>query len=106
MKEGVCLINTSRGGLIDTAALITGLKSKKIGSCALDVYEGEKGFFHQDWSDYIIPDDILSRLMTFNNVLITPHQAFFTHEALEGIASTTLFNAREYFKVGPFFPIV
>lgn len=74
MKRGVCIVNTSRGGLIDTASLIRGLKSQQVGSCALDVYEGEKVFFHQDWTDSVIPDDVLTRLMTFNNVIITPHQ--------------------------------
>ncbi len=90
MKDGVFLINTSRGGLIDTTALIEGLKSRKIGAAALDVYEEEEGVFFQDLSGAFLQDDVLARLLTFPNVLVTSHQAFLTHEALINIARTTL----------------
>ncbi len=96
MKDGVMLINTSRGGLVDTRALITGLKSRKIGSAGLDVYEEEAGIFFHDISDTVLTDDVLARLMTFNNVVVTSHQAFLTHEALANIADTTLANIEEY----------
>ncbi len=92
MKPGVMLINTSRGGLIDTKAIIRGLKSKKIGYLALDVYEQEKNLFFEDLSSEIIQDDLFERLLTFPNVIITGHQAFLTSEALENIATTTLSN--------------
>ena len=95
MKTGVMLINTSRGGLIDTKAIIKGLKSKKIGYLALDVYEREKNMFFEDLSEEIIQDDIFQRLLTFPNVIITGHQAFFTSDALENIAETTLSNIRD-----------
>jgi len=96
MKKGVMLINTSRGGLIDTSALIDGLKSGKIGAAGLDVYEEEEAYFFEDLSDQIITDDLLARLMTFNNVLITSHQGFLTSEALNNIADTTYQNIREF----------
>lgn len=92
MKPGVMLINTSRGGLIDTKAVIKGLKSQQIGYLALDVYEQEKNIFFEDLSGEIIQDDMLERLLTFPNVIITGHQAFFTSNALENIAETTLSN--------------
>lgn len=92
MKPGAMLVNTSRGGLIDATAVIAGLKEKKLGGVALDVYEEESGVFFEDLSEQIIQDDVLSRLMTFPNVLVTSHQAFFTREALETIASTTIAN--------------
>lgn len=92
MKEGVMLINTSRGALIDTAAAIDGLKSGKIGNLGLDVYEEEGDLFFEDLSDTVIQDDTFSRLLTFPNVLITGHQAFFTVEALETIAHDTIAN--------------
>ncbi len=92
MKTGVMLINTSRGALIDTKAAIEGLKSHKIGYLALDVYEGEESLFFEDRSDSIIQDDIFERLLTFPNVIITGHQAFFTRNALQNIAETTLAN--------------
>ncbi len=92
MKEGVMLINTSRGGLIDTQAVIAGLKSGHIGYLGLDVYEEEGDLFFDDLSDKIIADDVFARLLTFPNVLITGHQAFFTEEALAAIASTTMAN--------------
>ena len=96
MKDGVMLINTSRGGLVDTRALIDGLKSGKIGSAGLDVYEEEAGIFFHDISQQVLTDDVLARLMTFNNVVITSHQAYLTHEALTNIADTTLTNIDEF----------
>ena len=92
MKDGVMLINTSRGALIDTAAAIEGLKSGKIGHLGLDVYEEEGDLFFEDLSETVIQDDMFSRLLTFPNVLITGHQAFFTVEALEAIAADTIAN--------------
>ncbi|NDJ16549.1 2-hydroxyacid dehydrogenase [Myxacorys almedinensis] len=96
MKRGVMLINTSRGALIHTEAVIQGLKSQKIGSLALDVYEQESDLFFEDLSDQVIQDDVFERLLTFPNVLITAHQAFFTKEALQNIAETTLSNITDY----------
>jgi D-lactate dehydrogenase len=90
MKRGVMLINTSRGGLIDTRALIAALKTEHVGSAGLDVYEEEEGVFFEDHSDHVLQDDVLARLLTFPNVVITAHQGFFTREALSGIATTTL----------------
>ena len=92
MKQGVMLINTSRGGLVDTKAVIEGLKTKKIGYFGIDVYEEEEGLFFEDHSDDILQDDVIARLMTFNNVLITSHQAFLTETALTNIAETTIYN--------------
>jgi D-lactate dehydrogenase len=92
MKRGVMLINTSRGGLIDTQAAIEGLKSGQIGYLGIDVYELEQGIFFHDFSDTILQDDVIARLMTFPNVLITAHQAFLTDTALHNIAETTLEN--------------
>ncbi|MEW6765489.1 MAG: 2-hydroxyacid dehydrogenase [Pseudomonadota bacterium] len=92
MKRGVMLINTGRGALVDTAAVIAGLKSGHIGALGLDVYEQEENLFFEDHSEEIIQDDLLTRLMTFPNVLITSHQGFFTCEALTAIAETTLGN--------------
>lgn len=96
MKTGVMIVNTSRGGLIDTKAVIQGLKSKQIGSLALDVYEQEANLFFEDLSDEVIQDDIFERLLTFPNVIITGHQAFFTEEALMNIAQTTLSNITQF----------
>lgn len=92
MKDGVVLINTSRGGLVDTKAIIAGLKSKKIAGLGLDVYEMESELFFQDRSTEIIQDDVFQRLLTFPNVIITGHQGFFTQEALTEIAQTTIGN--------------
>lgn len=92
MKHGVMLINTSRGGLVNTRDVINGLKTGKIGFFGIDVYEEEEGLFFVDHSDDILQDDIIARLMTFQNVLITSHQAFLTQEALAGIAETTRYN--------------
>lgn len=99
MKTGVMLINTSRGGLIDTKAVISGLKTKKIGYLGLDVYEEESGLFFEDNSNSLLQDDIFARLMTFPNVVVTGHQAFFTREALVTIARITLDNLR-FFDAG------
>ena len=96
MKDGVVLINTSRGGLIDTKAAIVALKSGKLGGLAIDVYEQEEHIFFRDLSADIIQDDIIQRLMSFPNVLITAHQAFFTREALSQIARTTLGNIKSW----------
>tara|TARA_R110002051_G_scaffold177368_2_gene247265 strand:- start:4611 stop:5606 length:996 start_codon:yes stop_codon:yes gene_type:complete len=92
MKEGVMLVNTSRGGLVDTKAVIEGLKSGKIGYFGIDVYEEEEGLFFEDHSEDILQDDVIARLMTFPNVLITSHQAFLTETALTNIAETTIYN--------------
>ncbi len=96
MKPGVMLVNTSRGALIDTRAVIDGLKDGKIGNLALDVYEEEGDLFFEDLSDHVIQDDVFSRLLTFPNVFITAHQAFFTEEALRNIAETTLANVTAF----------
>jgi D-lactate dehydrogenase len=98
MRDGVMLINTSRGRLVDTLAVIDGLKSGRIGSLALDVYEEEENLFFQDLSEKVILDDAFTRLLTFPNVLITGHQAFFTREALTNIAETTLANVTAFEK--------
>lgn len=92
MKPGVMLINTSRGTVVDTQAVLAGLKSGHIGSLGLDVYEEEADLFFEDCSQSGIEDDVLARLTTFPNVLITGHQAFFTRDALQQIAATTLHN--------------
>ena len=96
MKDGAMLINTSRGGLVDTRALIDGLKSGKIGAAGLDVYEEEAGTFFRDLSSQVLSDDVLARLLTFPNVVVTSHQAFLTREALQGIAETTFANLAEF----------
>ena len=101
MKEGVMIINTGRGKLINTKDLIDGLKDKKIGSAGLDVYEEESDYFYEDHSDIVIDDDILARLLTFNNVIVTSHQAFFTKEALSEIARITLQNIQDFFDGKP-----
>jgi D-lactate dehydrogenase len=106
MKPGAMLINTSRGAVIDTRAVIRGLKSGRIGALGLDVYEEEGGLFFEDQSDRIIPDDVFARLLTFPNVLITGHQGFFTREALEGIAETTVANVTAFARTGrPLHPV-
>lgn len=96
MRDGVMLINTSRGGVVDTRALIGGLKSGRIGSLGLDVYEEEGDLFFRDLSDKMLQDDIFARLLTFPNVLITGHQGFFTSEALSAIAETTIRNISSF----------
>ncbi len=92
MKRGVMIINTSRGGLVRTQDVIEALKSGHIGYLGLDVYEQEQGLFFHDFSDTILQDDMIARLLTFPNVLITSHQAFLTHTALHNIAETTIYN--------------
>lgn len=92
MKRGVMIVNTSRGALIDTQAALRSLKSGKIGSMGLDVYEEEADIFFEDLSDRVIQDDVFSRMLTFPNVIITGHQAFFTRKAMEAIAAMTLEN--------------
>ena len=96
MRPGVMIVNTGRGALIDTRALIAGLKSGRVGSAALDVYEEEEKLFFRDRSTEVLQDDVLARLLTFGNVLVTAHQAFLTREALEAIAETTLESARRF----------
>lgn len=100
MKKGVILINTSRGALIDAEALLDGIKSRKIGAACLDVYEEESDIFFEDFSGHIVDDDIIARLISMPNVLVTSHQAFLTKEALGNIADTTISNARQFFKTG------
>ena len=100
MKNGVYIINTSRGKLIDSLALINGMKSGKIGAAGLDVYEEETELFFEDFSDEIINDDILSTLISMPNVIVTSHQAFLTKEALNAIAKTTIENLDNYFRTG------
>ena len=101
MKPHVMLINTGRGGLIETRALIDALKANKIGSAGLDVYEEEEQVFFHDFSESIMPDDALARLITFPNVLVTSHQAFLTKEALTNIADTTIDNLSGFFAGKP-----
>jgi D-lactate dehydrogenase len=106
MKPGVMLINTSRGAVVDTSALIGGLKDGTIGSVGLDVYEEEADLFFEDLSQTFIRDDVFARLLTFPNVLITGHQGFFTHEALTAIARTTLDNISAFERDGaPIHPV-
>jgi D-lactate dehydrogenase len=95
-KRGALLINTSRGGLVDTEAVIEGLKSGQIGGFAADVYEQEAGLFFRDLSSVVVTDDVLQRLISFPNVIITGHQAFFTQEAITTICETTLKSATEF----------
>ena len=96
MKTGVVIVNTSRGALIDTEALIDGLKRRKIGAACLDVYEEESELFYEDRSDSIIEDDVLVRLISMPNVIVTSHQAFLTKEALNNIAATTVDNLLKF----------
>jgi D-lactate dehydrogenase len=96
MKSGVMIINTGRGKLIHTYDLIQGLKSGKIMAAGLDVYEEESEYFFEDLSNRILTDDILARLLTFNNVIITSHQGFFTKEAMHNIAQTTMQNIKDF----------
>lgn len=106
MKPGVMLINTSRGAVVDTAALIAGLKEGRIGSVGLDVYEEEADLFFEDYSNTFVEDDVFARLLTFPNVLITGHQAFFTDEALTAIAKTTIANLTAFERDGaPIHPV-
>lgn len=96
LKRGALLVNTSRGGLVDTEAVIEALKSGQLGGLALDVYEQEAGLFFRDLSGTIITDDVLQRLISFPNVIVTGHQAFFTQEAITTISETTLHSATEF----------
>ena len=96
MKPGVMIINTGRGALVDTPALVAGLKRGHIGYVGLDVYEEEESLFVQDLSGHVIQDDVFARLLTFPNVIVTAHQAFFTEEALRGISETTLANVSAF----------
>lgn len=100
MKKGVYIINTSRGSLIESQALLDGLTSGKVGAAGLDVYEEESDLFYEDFSNIVVKDDILSILVSRPNVIITSHQAFLTEEALKSIADITLTNLREYFETG------
>ncbi len=96
MKPGAVIVNTSRGALVDTAALIDGLRSGHIGGAALDVYEEEADFFFEDHSNEVMQDDQLALLLSFRNVIVTSHQAFFTHEALQKIAEVTFMNLQNF----------
>lgn len=100
MKPGAMLVNTSRGAVVDTKAVIRGLKSGQIGALGLDVYEEEGDLFFEDLSQSYIPDDVFARLLTFPNVLITGHQGFFTREALRAIADTTIANITQFKQTG------
>lgn len=99
MKKGVVLINTSRGALIDSEDLLNGIKSRRIGAACLDVYEEESNIFFRDNSGHILSDDVLARLISMPNVIVTSHQAFLTREALDNIAETTLANIEEYLEI-------
>ena len=101
MKDGVIIVNTGRGKLIDSVDLVEALKDKKVGAAALDVYEEEADYFFEDLSDEVIEDDILGRLLSFHNVLITSHQAYFTEEAVEAITKTTLDNMKDFVEGKP-----
>jgi D-lactate dehydrogenase len=100
MKKGVVIINTSRGALIDSEALIEGIKDRKVGAACLDVYEEESNVFFHDYSGHIVDDDTLARLISMPNVIVSSHQAFLTREALKNIADTTLSNIREFLENG------
>ncbi len=98
MKNNVMIINTSRGGIINTKDLIKSLKTKQVGGAGLDVYEEEGSYFFEDFSNEVIADDTLARLLTFNNVIVTSHQGFLTKEALHNIAETTLESIKAFSK--------
>ena len=97
MKKGVILVNTSRGALVDAEALLEGIKARQVGAACLDVYEEEADVFFHDFSGHIVSDDVLARLISMPNVIVTSHQAFLTEEALNNIAETTVNNIRSYF---------
>ncbi len=99
-KKGVIIINTSRGALVDAEVLLAGIKSRKVGAACLDVYEEESDFFFEDFSGHILEDDILARLISMPNVIVTSHQAFLTEEALYNIAETTVDNITGFFEKG------
>ena len=96
MKPGAIIVNTSRGALIDSEALLDALISERLGGACLDVYEEETSYFYEDFSNHIVRDDILARLISLPNVLVTSHQAFLTHDALSSIAQTTLQNVSDF----------
>ncbi len=100
MKRGVMVINTSRGALLDTPAVVEGLKREQVGYLGMDVYEEEADVFFEDLSGHVLQDDLLARLLTFPNVLMTSHQAFFTRDAMQNIAETTLHNLTAFAKDG------
>ncbi|MBQ6614427.1 MAG: 2-hydroxyacid dehydrogenase, partial [Clostridia bacterium] len=97
-KNGVVLLNTSRGALVDAEALLLGIKSRKVGAACLDVYEEESDLFFEDKSGHILDDEILARLISMPNVIVSSHQAFLTEEALANIAETTVLNITEFFE--------
>lgn len=99
-KRGVVILNTSRGALVDAEALLAGIKSRKVGAACLDVYEEESDFFFEDFSGHILEDDILARLISMPNVIVSSHQAFLTEEALSNIAETTVRNIVTLFETG------
>ena len=99
-KNGVVLLNTSRGALVDADALLNAIKSRKVGAACLDVYEEESDLFFEDNSGHILEDDTLARLISMPNVIVTSHQAFLTEEALENIAETTAKNIADFMKNG------
>ena len=99
-KQGVVLLNTSRGALVDAEALLQAIKSRKVGAACLDVYEEESELFFEDNSGHIMEDDTLARLISMPNVIVTSHQAFLTQEALENIAQTTMENLENFFETG------
>lgn len=99
-KKGVVILNTSRGALVDAEALLSGIKSRKVGAACLDVYEEESDFFFEDYSGHILDDDVLARLISMPNVIVTSHQAFLTEEALSNIAQTTVENLVSVFTTG------
>ena len=101
MKKGVTIINTSRGALVNTQDLITGIKDRKVGAACLDVYEEEGDLFYEDYSGHIVEDDKLVRLIAMPNVIVTSHQAFLTNEALDNIAATTVNNLTRFFSGDP-----
>ena len=94
------ILNTSRGALVDASALLEGIKSRKVGAACLDVYEEESDLFFEDNSGHIMEDDVLARLISMPNVIVTSHQAFLTEEALENIAETTVENLVSFFEKG------
>ena len=100
LKKGVVIINTSRGALIDAQALLEGIKSRKIGAACLDVYEEESDIFFEDFSGHIMDDEVIARLISMPNVIVTSHQAFLTKEALSNIAQTTVENIFEFSENG------
>ena len=100
MKDSAILINTSRGALVDAQALLLAIKERRLGGACLDVYEEESDFFFEDYSNHIVSDDILARLISMPNVIVTSHQAFLTKEALDAIALTTINNIKDYLTEG------